>query len=264
MGGAILIQAVLNGKSLGYEYSEDFLTSSVFGLLTYLRPEMALIPFIETAYLYDTEKTTLWKKLNSDGIELRCYREIEQIFWARHIKPQLKESEHQSYTESGWGEPDLILIFRDHVHGLDDLLLVVESKFQSGKSGKDEKDQLLRYYEAINDLENFTEPLVSNFCGMKGYIIYLTEFEAYSEISDSIRLIKKKYGITPNIFQLKWDHLYQTLEKVYSFFSSYEIEIVNDLMKYMEKLGLRGFSGISLPDDFLASVFTSSYPIFYH
>jgi hypothetical protein len=32
----------------------------------------------------------------------------------------------------------LILIFSDHVHGFDDLLLVVEAKFKSGKSGTEE------------------------------------------------------------------------------------------------------------------------------
>jgi len=65
---------------------------------------------------------------------------VEYIFWARHPKH---------------GEPDLILIFRDHVHGLDDLLLVVEAKLKSGKSGTDEKDQLARYFKAINfDIEN--------------------------------------------------------------------------------------------------------------
>ena len=38
-----MIQAVLEGKSLGYEYTEDILTSTVFGTIKYLRSDMILI-----------------------------------------------------------------------------------------------------------------------------------------------------------------------------------------------------------------------------
>ncbi|KJS87831.1 MAG: hypothetical protein JM58_03030 [Peptococcaceae bacterium BICA1-8] len=95
-----MIQAVLEGKSLGYEYTEDILTSTVFGTLKYLRPDMILIPFIESAFLYNDKRTTLWEKLNSEGIELRCYREVEYVFWT---------------WNQDYGEPDLILIFSDMV-----------------------------------------------------------------------------------------------------------------------------------------------------
>ena len=125
-----MIQAVLGGKSLGYQYKEDILTSTVFGMIKYLKPDAILIPFIESAFLYDKNRTTLWQKLNSEGIELRCYREVEFVFWA---------------WNKDYGEPDLILIFRDHIHGEDDFLLVVEAKFKSGKSGTNENDQLVRY-----------------------------------------------------------------------------------------------------------------------
>lgn len=246
-----MIQAVLGGKSLNYEYTEDILTSTVFGTLKYLKPDMILIPFIESAFLYDDERTTLGKKLNSEGIELRCYREAEYIFWARN---------------SNHGEPDLILIFREHVHGLDDLLLIVEAKFKSEKSGTNENDQLARYFEAINnDIENFTEPSVSNFKGRKGYIVYLTEAEAYLDIIESSGIIQSRYNkIKENLFHLRWQQLYTTFEKMYPFYSSFEKDIVDDLMDYMEKIGLRDFSGISLPDRSLNSVFSLPYPIFYN
>ena len=55
-----MIQAVLEGKSLGYEYTEDILTSTVFGLLKYLRPYMVLIPLL-SQLLYNKERTTLWE-----------------------------------------------------------------------------------------------------------------------------------------------------------------------------------------------------------
>lgn len=252
IGGNNLIQAVLEGKSLGYEYKEDILTSTVFGILKYLRPDMALIPFIESAFLYNEGRTTLWETLiNSEGIELRCYREVEYIFWPRN----------QEY-----GEPDLILIFKDHAHGFEDLLLIVEVKFKSGKSGTEEDDQLVRYFEAINnDIENFAEPSVSNFKGKKGYIVYLTEAEAYSEITATTKIIQNGDNkIKENVFHLRWHQLYKTLEKMYPFCSLFEKIIVDDLMNYMEKLGLRDFSGISLPDKLLNMLFSLPYPVFYN
>ncbi|MDF9408807.1 MAG: hypothetical protein A4E52_02183 [Pelotomaculum sp. PtaB.Bin013] len=246
-----MIQAVLEGKSLGYEYTEDILTSTVFCTVKYLRPEMILIPFIESSFLYNEERTTLWEKLNSEGIELRCYREVEYIFW--------------TWNEN-YGEPDLILIFRDHAHGFDDLLLLVEAKFKSGKSGTEENDQLVRYFEAINnDIENFTDASVSCFKGRKGYIIYLTEAEAYSDILATTKIIQSRYNeIKENVFHLRWHQLYKTIEKMDPFYSSFEKIIAYDLMKYMEKLGLRDFSGVSLPGKSLDSVFSLPYPIFYN
>jgi len=246
-----LIQAVLEGKSLGYEYTEDILTSTVFGTLKYIRSDMLLIPFVESAFLYNEERTTLWEKLNSEAIELRCYREVEYAFWT---------------WNQNYGEPDLILIFKDHVHGFDDLLLVIEAKFKSGKSGTEENDQLVRYFEAINnDIENFTESSVSSFKGRKGYIVYLTEAEAYSDIKATTKIIQSRYTkIKENVFHLRWHQLYKTLEKIYPYYTSFEKSIVDDLMKYMEKLGLRDFSGISLPDKSLSSAFSLPYPVFYN
>ncbi len=245
-----MIQAVLGGKSLGYEYTEDILTSTVFGTIKYLKPDAVLIPFIESAFLYDENRTTLWQKLNSEGIELRCYREVEYVFWA---------------WNQNYGEPDLILIFRNHIHGYDDFLLVVEAKFKSGKSGTDENDQLVRYFEAINnDIESFSETAVSGFKGRKGYIVYLTESEAYSDISATSQIIQSRYNeMKENVFHLRWHQLYKTFETMYPFYSTYEKAIVDDLMQYMEKVGLRDFSGISLPDEHLSSAFLSPYPIFY-
>lgn len=251
IGGDDLIQAVLEGKSLGYEYTEDILTSTVFGTLKYIRSDMILIPFVESAFLYNEQRTTLWQKLNSEGIELRCYQKVEYAFWT---------------WNQNKGEPDLILIFKNHVHGLDDLLLVIEAKFKSGKSGTEENDQLVRYFEAINnDIEIFTEPSVSSFKGKKGYIVYLTEAEAYSDINATTKIIESRYPkIKENVFHLRWHQLYKTLDIMDKYYTSFEKSIADDLKKYLEKLGLRDFSGISLPDKSLSSAFLLPYPVFYN
>jgi len=86
-----------------------------------------------------------------------------------------------------------------------------------------------------------------------------------SDITATTQLIQSRHNeIKENVFHLRWHQLYKTLEKMYPYFSSYEKEIVYDLMKYLEKLGLRDFSGISLPDESLSSVFSLPNPIFYN
>ena len=245
----MLIQAVLSSKASGYD-SEDILTSTVFGTLKYLRPDIVLIPFLELAFLYNEDKTALWQTLKSEGVELRCYREIEYIFWPRNIS---------------YGEPDLIILFKNHIHGDDDYLLVIEVKLKSEKSGIEDKDQLVRYYEAIvNDIENFSEPSISSFNGKKGHIIYLTQTTSHSEINASLKLLENKYEIIKNqLFHLRWQQLFKTFENMKEFCSDIEERIIDDLIKYLDKLGLRDFSGISLPHESLVEEFLLQRPVFY-
>ena len=56
---------------------------------------------------------------------------------------------------------------------------------------------------------------------------------------------------------------HKTLENMHSYYAHHEQIIADDLMKYMEKLGLRDFSGIPLPNQFVANALTHSYPVFY-
>ncbi|MCW3490219.1 hypothetical protein [Dethiobacter alkaliphilus] len=246
-----MIQAVLGGKSMGFEYTEDILTSTVFGAVKYLKPSSLLIPFIESAFLYDEARTPFWQVLKNDGIDLRCYQKVEYVFWPFH---------------QTFGEPDLMIVFQHHVHGEEDLLLIIEAKFKSPKSGTGEKDQLVRYFNAIHDknIEGFSEQSVADFKGQKGYILYLTESTASSEISDSEQIILRDVGEDNKIFHLRWHQLYSTIERLYSYFSDFERVIADDLLKYMEKVGLRDFSGISCPDESLYYMFSRQYPVFYN
>ncbi len=230
-----MIKAILQGKSRGYEYLEDLLTSTVFGTLNYLPPDKVIIPFIESAILHDKQKK-LWEVLRDKGIDLRSYQSIKMHFWAKHIK---------------YGEPDLILLFTNHVHNDEDLLIIIEAKFKSDKSGTGENDQLMRYYKAIyDDIENFNEQEIAEFKGVKGYIIYLTESEAIDEIEASVLEIKKtNEDYSSSIFHLRWNQLHKLLSNSVNRLSLQEKVIVEDMINYLEKLGLCEFSGISSPDN---------------
>lgn len=250
-GWFFMIQAVLGGKSLGYEYAEDILTSVVFGTLKWTQPSVLLIPFIESAFLYNEHRTTLLECLKLESVDLRCYRTVDYIFWPYH---------------STHGEPDLILMFKNHVHGDEDLLFIIEAKFKSSKSSVGERDQLVRYFRAIEDsnIEGFSEPTLSSFKGKKGYIIYLTESLAHSEIIESDLIIDKDSSDNKQIFHLRWHQLYKTYERMYPYLlTKFEENIVDDLMEFMEAVGLRDYSGVSLPSKSLTIEVSQPYPIFY-
>lgn len=246
-----MIQAVIGGKlPRCYENSEDILTSTIFGTLRYLKPDTLLIPFIESAFLYNKKRTTLGEALERIGIRLENYKKVDYIFWTNNLN---------------YGEPDLILIFKDHNQSLKDLLLIIEVKFKSGKSGLDDKDQLVRYFEAVNyDIENFTDPSVSNFKGLKGYIIYLTANKAHLEIDDSSKIIEERYNVKDKIFHLRWQDLYKILEGKQGDCLQYEKAIINDLLLYMDRLGLWDYKGISLPGKSLNFATSQQYPVFYN
>lgn len=249
-GGNTMIEAVLHGKSLGYQYTEDFLTSTIFGLLKYLPLNCGIIPFIEGAILYDDQKTPLWKKLKSEGIELSCYQNVKYIFWNKHIR---------------YGEPDLLLLFTNHIHGEDDFLLVIEAKFKSDKSGTGDYDQLMRYYSAVKgEIEGFKDSQVANFKGKRGYVIYLTEAAAADEIEESIKSIRKNdISFDNSIFHLRWHQLYKMLLDRINIYSNTERMIAEDLIKYLERMGLKEFTGISAPEQVITGSINKNNPIFF-
>lgn len=246
-----MIEAIINNKFTGNKFDEDMLTSTIFGTLKYIDATLLLIPFIESAYLYDEERTPFWKKLRTEGIELRCYQDVEYIFWSSNDK---------------YGEPDLVIIFKNHIHNHDDFLIIIEAKFKSGKSGIADKDQLGRYYKAIQEsVDRFNHPSISEFKGKKGYIIYLTESEAFSEIQASIDVLRCKYiDIEDKIFHLRWYQLYNILDNIKSYNSLVEKKVVADLVKFMEALDLRNFSGISVSTTSYKTKLSNNRTIFFN
>jgi hypothetical protein len=62
------------------------------------------------------------------------------------------------------------------------LLIVVEVKYKSPKSGTGEHDQLRRYYEAVyHHLKRLDNVQVSSFDGPVRLLVYLTEYDAGDE-----------------------------------------------------------------------------------
>ena len=111
-----MLAALIKGKlSREQENMEDILTSNVFGLIKYLPPSEALIPFLKQAE--DPEGCRPFEDLSSGVV-------VEFEFW-----PMIEEAGCKRC------EPDLILRIRDD-NGL--RLVFVEAKYLSGKSSEED------------------------------------------------------------------------------------------------------------------------------
>jgi hypothetical protein len=108
-----MIPALLHGKlTLKQENMEDILTSNVFGLLQYVRPECGLFPFIARARALEGDSRPLAHLISKDGPAT----EAEYDFW-----PQWNHC-----------QPDVVLSVSGHQR----YLVAIEAKYRSGKSSK--------------------------------------------------------------------------------------------------------------------------------
>lgn len=116
-----MLMVLLHGKlSQDQENMEDILTSNVFGVLKYVPPEAALIPFLSKARTLGGEFPLA---------SLSSHSEVTFEFW-----PWLEEP---NCTPC---EPDLLI----RINSLDgkSILILVKAKYRSGKSSEEENSSL--------------------------------------------------------------------------------------------------------------------------
>lgn len=131
-----------------HDRSEDLLTSTVFGLLRHLPVAVALKPMIENARpAGELLKSGSARISGEPWIDLAAATQCDIVFWP---------------SFGSWGQPDILLVFRDDHHRVVHLV-VVEAKLFSSKSGEatdaDEDsatddstwhpDQLVRYWRGL-------------------------------------------------------------------------------------------------------------------
>ncbi|MFC1818921.1 hypothetical protein ACFL0B_07495 [Thermodesulfobacteriota bacterium] len=213
-----MIEAEIKGKLPEVENKEDVLTSSTFGMLKYILDNTVLINILKYA------KTINGKSFyDCIDVNLKDYQ-AEFVFWP---------------TLSGYGEPDLLIVFR----GMDgtELQLCIEVKYYSSKSGDGENDQLRRYFEGL-DVSNTANN--TTFLG----IVYLTMYSSSKEMADSLDYIKSK-GINDaeeRLSQLRWFEVTKALEESdKSFLSKTEQSILSDVVGYLKHKNFVEFSGFS-------------------
>jgi len=225
-----MLEAMLHGKlSREQENMEDILTSNVFGLMKYLPPLKALIPFLARAEI-PAIRNDLPPNLPLQSLEeLSIQQEdVTYDFWPMW---------------PGYGgkrcEPDVVIrIDTPKVK----VSVLVEAKYHSGKSGEaDERedappnDQLAREWHSLVNHENDARTPV---------LVYLTADVCMPqiEIANSVKEYRDKQGGpgTPNpvIAWLSWRHLTEIVEGV-------EDVVGRDLKSLLERLGLFFFRGMS-------------------
>lgn len=211
--------ALIHGKlSSDQENMEDILTSNVFGVLKYLPPWDALVPFISKAK--STEGEQPLANLPKD-VTAECE------FW-----PWLQEPGCEGC------EPD-VLIRIGGPHSKKTLVLV-EAKYRSGKSsdeGEDERpnDQLAREWDNLKRLAARE--------GAEPVLIYLTTDFAYpaADIESSQHESMTKRGERGRICWLSWRHLASVISRG-------RHKMLEDLVAFLRRLNLTFFEGFSRID----------------
>jgi len=235
-----LLEAELKGKLPEVENYEDVLTSNVFGTIKYLPFEEGLLPILSEAVNHGTEDDFLTYFKSKYDLDLSEYKIGEILFW-----PSSEE----------YGKPDLVIILESICSENPNLILGIEVKYQSHKSGSgEEKDQLKRYFESLqNNRSSYNEIsdkyLEGEFLG----IIYLTSYNAKEEIEESISYIENLHHngeVREKFFRMRWKDLTRLFkEKEAKSFSSNRI--YNDIYRLLDKKNLKEFEGIPRPKEIL-------------
>lgn len=151
-----MLMALLRGKlSLDQENMEDILTSNVFGVLKYLPPGVALVPFLGKAATPEPEKEYPLANLSSDVV-------VKYEFWPWLAEPGRALS-----------EPD-VLIRIDDPDGKR-IVVLIEAKYLSGKSSEEDgtehpNDQLAREWDNLQRLavKESREPMLQGIKEAQG------------------------------------------------------------------------------------------------
>lgn len=225
-----MLQAMLCRKlTRPEECMEDLLTSNTFGLMKYLPPELALLPFLRQA-CGPLSKRPLADQLN-DVAAVKRWR-----FWPTLSYPGCKPC-----------EPD-VEIDLCHEDGSRTRLLI-EAKYRSGKSSlaaevdQRPNDQLAREFDNLK--------AAAEEEGIESYaVVFITADFAYpkEQLEESAREYREKRSGSPDVHWLTW----RVLPSVLDSDEAEAHEIACDLRSLLLELDLTmfcrlRFEGVKIP-----------------
>lgn len=209
----------LHGKipqNSSFIYSEDILTSTIFGNLRYLKSTDLLNSFLSKA-----------RNLNSDNFCLPFSEKITMNFWRKYPRK----------TNSQINEPDLVLEDENQV-------MIIECKYHSPLDENYSHDdsqymnQLLRYSSILEEYYSHKENKNMIFLTLKDY-----------PIEQVFEKTQKKLPKGINLYWLRWEDLYTCLSKyMETVIDVGEKNITCDLRDFLIQRQLKFFSGIKIPD----------------
>ncbi len=240
----MLTHAILRGKlrhssSQLNEQLEDLLTSEIFSRLRYLDLEVGLIPIINRVQ-------NVYTKQHGLPIQSKLIGPPTYLFWPRLT------------LKSGIVvEPDLIIILR--IESSEQLVIVVECKHRSGKSGLEipedqevdncistPQDQLVKELLAAN--EHYPESKV--------ILLYLTGHTLLPEkdIDESVNSIKdfddmNEAFFYDNVYWIGWKDIWNILSEQRKVLPQNQVAsiVIEDLTKLLDYHGYRYYQGIPKP-----------------
>jgi hypothetical protein len=162
-----MLLAEIHGKRLPeIEGSEDYLTSAVFGHLRLIPPYVFWKRLFQRAKNVGDPPVSLADDSRHMGVEFQRFTNLSVDFWRNC---------------SDFGEPDLLLRFTGP--GVCSLIVLIEVKLDSTKSGVREDDQLKKYLSLLDDRAALREWMSDDDLR---YVVYLTRSFAKVELQESI------------------------------------------------------------------------------
>jgi hypothetical protein len=217
-----MLIAEIHGKRFPEsEGQEDWLTSAVFGHLRLIPPAVFWPGLFERALTIETPPISLSSELSRVGVEVNAYTNLETVFW--------KDC-------GNFGEPDLLLRFT--ADAVEPLVLLIEVKLNSTKSGVGDDDQLAKYLALLDD----GSMLPDWKCGEDHrYLIYLTQTFAKLELEASV-LASGRPNAARRMFGLEWrDVLEVSSSEAHGGF------LLLEVAKFLKGRGFEAFRGMRQP-----------------
>ncbi|PGQ79688.1 hypothetical protein [Priestia megaterium] len=236
-----MIQAELSGKVPSWLLnSEDILTSSVIGTISYLSNPAIIVNILQNSTNLNYENLDL----NNSSIKRTQY-----YFW-----PRLRNS-----------EPDVIILLENkdgYCH-----LVCIEAKYKSGKSTHEdesvesierlnkERDQLARQFEDLYDNSIYSLFRLNQDKIASISLVYLTNSPSlpYNDLYESCSFIKKELKPKSNLYWLSWKDFHNEIKKFQGLGNVQDNLILIDTQQLLERRELFGFFGFSLNNSIQAS-----------
>lgn len=207
----------LHGKipqNSSFVYSEDVLTSTIFGNLRYLNSNSVLNSFLLKAIDFQ-----------NNNFNFEFSKDLKFHFWRKY----------SSKTTVQINEPDLILEDENSV-------LIIECKYHSfldetfSENISEYTNQLLRYSTIINDYYSNKKNKNIIFLTLKDY-----------DVKECLEKTRMKLPEKIGLYWLKWEELYPCLKEYEKCnISTGEKNLVNDILQFLSIRKLKYFSGINI------------------
>lgn len=226
-----MLLAEINGKyDATVQDHEDYLTSTVFSHLRYVPPGPFWIAFLsraKTLPINDVEQKLA--EVVGDEQDIALYQHLDVHFWPKC---------------PGLGEPELAMCFTGG--GQKPLVVLVEVKLWAPKSGHGKHDQLKRYLQIANVIEDLRAPIPPN---SRVVVVYLTPRESFTEIEASLRAYGDSEESRRRLFRLQWQDVIEVIDESLPMEPLLSQTILADVRDFLRVRRLEYFSGFGLPTE---------------